>query len=130
MKRILAPFLFALTFSVMFSSTSYAGWTKVQEWYGDVFYVDFENIRKNDGYLYYWQLIDRIKPSSFGELSVKNLYEVDCNIPHRERSVAATYYTQPMGRGNPNTTDNNTREWATYPPDAPGGKILELVCSR
>ena len=42
---------------------------------------------------------DRIKPTSFGDLSTKRLYEVDCNIPHRERSVAATYHTQPMGRG-------------------------------
>ena len=116
---------------MMFSSTSYAEWTEIGENVsGATFYVDFENIRKNDSYLYYWQLLDRIKPTEFGDLSTKRLYEVDCNIPRRERSVAATYHTQPMGRGNPSTTDNQTGGWDRYPPSSSGAIIIELVCSR
>jgi hypothetical protein len=53
MKRILAPILIALTFTVMFSSTSFSGWTKVTESVdGNTFYVDFERIRKHGGYVY------------------------------------------------------------------------------
>jgi len=115
----------------MLPSTSFAKWTEVSTTVdGDTFYIDFETIRKNDSYFYYWQLLDRIKPTSFGDLSTKRLYEVDCNIPHRERSVAATYHTQPMGRGNPSTTDNSTSEWYYYAPDSSGKIAIELVCSR
>ena len=129
MKSLLT--ILTLLFTLMFSSTSFAGWTKVSENVsGNIFYVDFENIRKNDSYLYYWQLLDRIKPTSYGDLSTKRLFEVDCNIPHRERSVAATYHTQPMGRGNPSTTDNTPSEWYRYPPNSSGAIIIELVCGR
>ena len=56
--------ILALTFSVMFSSTSFAGWTKVAENVsGDTFYVDFERIRKHGGYVYYWRLSDLLKPN-------------------------------------------------------------------
>ena len=120
-----------LVLSLMFSSTSFGGWTKVSESVdGHVFYVDFENIRKSESYSYYWQLLDRIRPTQFGDLSTKRLYEVDCNIPYRERSVAATYHTQPMGRGNPSTTDNTPTEWYRYSPNSSGAIIIELVCGR
>ena len=45
MKRTLT--IFTLVFTVMFSSASFAGWTKVAESVkGNTFYVDFERIRK------------------------------------------------------------------------------------
>ena len=63
MKRILAPILLALTFSVVFSSTSFAGWTKVSKNVnGTTFYVDFERTRKHDGYVYLWTLNGLLKP--------------------------------------------------------------------
>ena len=46
--------LLALTFYVMFSSTSFADWKRVTETVdGETFYVDFEGIRKHGGYVYY-----------------------------------------------------------------------------
>ena len=127
MKTLLT--IFTLLFTVMFSSISFAGWTKMSETTEATFYVDVENIKKNDSYLYYWQLLDRIKPTSFGDLSTQRLYEVDCNIHRKERSIAATYHTQPMGRGNPSTTDNSTGEWYFYSPNSSGASIIDLVCS-
>ena len=42
-----------LTFTVMFPSPSFAEWKKVEEnMGGDTFYVDFDRIRKHDGYVY------------------------------------------------------------------------------
>ena len=99
----------------MFSSPSFADWERVTgNVSGDVFYVDFERIKKNRGYVYSWGLLDRLKPTRHGDLSSKSLYEVDCNIPIKKRSIARTYYTQQMGVGVPSTTDNGTTEWR-YP---------------
>ena len=44
---------------MLLSAPSYAKWTKVGEnVYGSTFYVDFERIRKGDGYVYFWGLND------------------------------------------------------------------------
>ena len=66
--------IFTLLFStLMFSTPSYAEWTKVgSNVEGDVFYVDFDRIRKHEGYVYFWELIDYLKPTKFGDLSNKN----------------------------------------------------------
>ena len=79
MKMKSLTLFIALTFSVMFSSSSYAEWTKVDEnASGDVFYVDFETIRKHDGYVYWWELGDYLKPDKFGDLSSKGYHQGDC----------------------------------------------------
>ena len=53
--RKLTVLLTTLVFSLtMFASRSYAEWTKVGEIPdGTTFYVDFERIRKHDGYVYF-----------------------------------------------------------------------------
>ena len=55
-------FIFVVLLYVMFSFNSFAGWTKVgKNTRGDAFYVDYERIRKVDGYVYYWELTDFVK---------------------------------------------------------------------
>ena len=49
MKKL--ALLATLIFSVMFPSASYAEWTKVSSEGGITAYVDFERIRKVDGYI-------------------------------------------------------------------------------
>ena len=61
MKTLLT--IFTLAFTLMFSSTSFAEWTKVNKSViGNTYYVDFERIKKHDGYIYYWEVIDFLKP--------------------------------------------------------------------
>ena len=63
--------------TVMFSSPSYAKWTKVSENVdGDILYVDFERIRKHGGYVYYWRLRDGLKPSPVGLCPPKYISKV------------------------------------------------------
>ena len=79
MKKLLL--IFTLLFStVMFSSPSFAKWMKVGESVDiNTFYVDFERIRKHDGYVYYWMLVNLLKPQS-GDLSIKYYRQVDCQL--------------------------------------------------
>jgi hypothetical protein len=110
MKHFLAPILLALTFSVMFSSTSFAGWTKVRETVeGDTYYVDFERIRKHGGYVYYWMLSDYLKPTKFGDLSSKVYYQGDCKL-FRTMRLSSSYHIQPMGEGTPSAVSNKPKK--------------------
>ena len=46
----------------MFSSTSFADWTKVDESEIGNHYVDFDKIRKYDGFVYFWTLFAAFSP--------------------------------------------------------------------
>jgi hypothetical protein len=121
----------ALTFStVMFSSSSYAGWTKVSESaIGDTFYVDYERIRKHDGYVYYWRLSDYLKPSPNGRLSSKTYNQGDCKL-FRYKTLSWSFHNEPMGGGTGDTDNNPDKEWNYPPPNSSNEEILKQVCNR
>jgi hypothetical protein len=120
----------ALTFSVMFSSSSYAGWTKVGENEdGDTYYVDFERIRKVDGYVYYWDLTDYLKPTSNGRLSAKTYNQGDCEL-FRYKYLSYSFHKEPMGGGTGDTDTVPDKEWRYPPPNSVDETILKSVCNR
>jgi len=130
MKKTL--FIFTLTFSAMFLSPSYAGWTEVvKDGKGNTFYVDFERMRKVDGQVYWWQLADYLKPDQGGDLSVKVYAQGDCKL-FRLKSLSFSYHKEPMGEGiglieEPNEKFKN---WLYPPPDTSVENILKSVCNR
>ena len=141
MKRILAPILIALTFTVMFSSTSFAGWKKVTDelqtikyaefvWKSVLtFYVDFERIRKSDGYIYWWTIMEREKaPLGTNELSFQSYAQGDCKI-FRYKFLQYVAYEERMGRGRGrNITDKNP-EWIYPTPNSSNETVLKSVCA-
>ena len=121
----------SLVFTVTLSSPSYAKWTKVGESVsGDIYYVDFERIRKHDGYVYFWVLENLLKPDKYGDLSVKTYYQSDCKL-FRHKRVTASYHTQPMGEGTPSASGASKNQQWDYPsPNSIGETVLKSVCSR
>ncbi len=114
---------------MMFSSTSFAGWTKVSEnVIGTNYYVDFERMRKHDGFVYYWRLDDYLKPSKYGILSAKVYNQGDCKL-FRFMSLSFSHHKEPMGGG---TGDVNTQkqDWVYPSPNSSNEIILKSVCSR
>ena len=130
--RKLTLILTTLIFSVMFSSTSFAEWKKMGESVesGTTFYVDFERIRKHDGYVYFWMLSDYLKPKH-GDLSVKMYNQGDCKL-FRYKSLSYSYYKEPMGRGTGDVSEpvKSMQGWKYPSPDSSGETVLKLVCSR
>jgi hypothetical protein len=126
MRKILVPL-----FSLMMSFNAYGEWTLVAEGESDdnilTFYVDFDSI-KIKGNVYYWELVDKLKPDQYGDLSLKSLFEVNCNAPRKRRVLSALYYTESMGRGSTSTNDNQTRPWTYSPPDSVGAATLNSAC--
>ena len=130
MKRILAPTLIALTFTVMFSSTSFAGWTKVVENdNGSTFYVDFERIRKHGGYVYFWTLRDGLKPNEHGNFSGKNYNQGDCSL-FRYKRLVYVLHKLPMGSDVGEVHESPNKGWRYPTPNSVNEVMLQEVCSR
>ena len=126
--KIITIFL-ALTFSVMFSSSSYAGWTEVIESVsGDTFYVDFERIRKVDGYVYFWKLGDYLKPTTLGALSNKVYYQGDCKL-FRYKTLSVSFHKEPMGKDFVISNDLEDPKWGYPPPNSSTETVLQSVCA-
>ena len=99
---------------------------------GNTFYVDFERIRKVDGYVYYWDLSDYLKPIKYGILSAKVYRKVDCKL-FRFKDLIFSFHKEPMGRGSQESDYDNsprTPEWRYPSPNSSGESILKSVCSR
>ena len=128
MKTLLT--IFTLVFTVMFSSTSFAEWTKTTENVNKtVFYVDFERIRKHDGYVYYWTLVDYLKPDKDGDWSEKNYIQVDCKL-FRFKILSGSFHKEPMGRGTPETVTPKNPQWEYPSPNSVHESHTESVCNR
>ena len=126
MKTLLT--IFTLTFTLMFSSTSFAEWTKVVRNLKGTSYVDFERIRKVDGFVLYWELIDFLNPDPDGGFSYKIYYKGDCKL-FRHKRLYYSYHKEQMGGG---TGESFTPpdKWLYPPPDSTNEVTLKSVCSR
>jgi len=127
MKKLILILLFS---TVMFSSTSYALWAGVGESETGTFYLDYERIRKHDGYVYYWNLTDYKKAHASGIWSSKVYYQGDCKL-FRIKRLSSSYHTQLGGDGTSDITHNvPDKEW-TYPsPNSADEVILKEVCNQ
>jgi len=97
---------------------------------GDTFYVDFDRIRKHDGYVYYWVLTDYLKPTH-GDLSGTVYQQGDCKL-FRYKVLSASFYKQPMGRGSGDVSEPSKKfqGWRYPSPNKVDESILKSVCSN
>lgn len=122
--------IFTLLFTVMFSSTSFADWTKVTEDVdGTTYYVDFERIRKHGGYVYNWMLLDFLKPDTGGHLSSRVYQQIDCGIL-RGRGLSWTYHKVPMGGSITDPITPEQPKWVYPVPKTAVEIVLKTACSR
>ena len=131
MKKLLLTFTILFS-TLMISTPSYGEWTEVSEnKSGDTFYVDFERIRKHDGYVYYWKLADFLKPLVGGYLSMKMYYQGDCKV-FRQKSLSGSFHKEPMGGGTGHVVEPGAkRKGWNYPPrNSSNETILKRVCSQ
>ena len=84
----------------LFSINGFAvNWKKLSEnKSGSSFYVDVENIKKHNGFVYYWILIDYLKSTKIGTSSDISEYKVNC-VDERQTWLSNTFYSQPMAKG-------------------------------
>ena len=129
MKKLLL--IFTLLFSVMFSTTSFAEWSKIGNTNIYTIYVDFERIRKHDGYVYWWDLINMLKPYKDGNFSYKAYMQGDCKV-FGTKTLREIYYKQPMGegKGTEQILTEYQKNWIYPAPGTIGETELKTVCSH
>ena len=91
-------------------------------------YLDFDIIRKHDGLVYYWYLIDYLRPDTDGDLSYKNYKQGDCKL-FRFKWLSGSFHKEPMGGGT-GVVDNDPNKWTYPPPNSVSEVILKQVCNR
>ena len=128
MKNILTISTFV--FSVIFSSASFAEWTKVTSSVkGDTFYVDYKRIRQHDGYVSYWMLSDFLVPTKWGDFSTETYKQGDCKS-FRFRNLRFIQYKHKMGQGLGDVYIPKNIKWNYPRPDSLNESILKIVCKH
>ena len=115
----------------MFSSPSFAKWTSVgKDMKGNTYYVDFDRIRKHDGYVYFWDMTDNLIPRD-SILSASSYMQGDCKL-FRTKNLSFSFYKQPMGRGPANVMKpvKEVQGWRYPLPNTASEIILKSVCSH
>ena len=122
-------FLFTILFlTEILSAPSYAEWTRVGENVsGNIFYVDFEKIKKQGGYVYWWSLLNFVKPLDGKYLSHKVHTQGDCALS-RFLTLSSHLHSEPMGRGS-NDALKPPEMWRYPSPNSVNRTILKSVCS-
>ena len=125
MKTILFSIL------LLFSINGFAfNWKKVAEGAknGDSNYIDVDNIRKHNGLVYYWQLVDKLEPLDGGVNAYIDKWKVDCGEEKRTW-LNTTDYSQPMGKGR--ITDEFTSNKILYPkPNSVEYEHMKFACNN
>ena len=97
---------------------------------GDTYYVDLERIKKVDGYVFYWNLHNYLKPIKYEYRSYIFYNQGDCRS-FRFKILNSSFYKEQMGGGTPYSTSNKPDSEWTYPPTiSVNDSILKQVCSR
>ncbi len=95
---------------------------------GTIFYIDLEKIRKHDGYVYYWELVDYLKPIN-GVWSAKVYKQGNCK-QFRFKFLSFSFYKDPMGNGTADTSNAIDKNWIYPPPISSAETVLKTVCSQ
>ena len=113
-------------FFLIISSYSYpskSDWEKVV--YTDVgtLYIDFDRIRKVDGFIYYWVLMNFEKEKR----SFLIYTQSDCKVFKLKR-ISWTTYKGTMGKGESYEKDTSKRKWEFPLPNSILEKELKSIC--
>ena len=110
-----------------------AKWQYVtQNTIGTEYYIENSSIKKNNGYVYYWVIANYLKPSKTGDLSSKSLEQLDCNVPRKQKTLSAIFYTGPMGTENSVQIPPemmNKQDWRYFDPNSSMTTVIDYVCS-
>ena len=116
------PFIFTV---FVFSSAFAVDWQKVDELDGKSFYVDIANIKKQDEFVYYSELID-FKEAIYGALSRISTFKANC-ATLEQANISITSYTGQMGKY---IVINEAKNDGTRFIEDSQSSTLKFVCAR
>jgi hypothetical protein len=109
-----------------------ANWVEIMaDKNGNTEYLAYDLISEHDAFVYYWILIDFIKPTKWGDLSAKSYYQGDCS-KFGSRVLKYIFHKQAMGKGQESVEDAVDPKWhyPRQPPKSLAGFTLRRVCNH
>jgi len=128
MKTKLLTICLFLFFSLTFSPPSHAEWKLIGHHLGvsDI-YIDFERVRKKNGYYFVWVLYDH-KFSKKDFSSIITLEKLDCKS-RRTKRLDGTLFSGRMGTGRViYSEDSSENKWEYSIPNSTGDRVLIEIC--
>jgi len=130
MKKLIFIFLIFAT-SSLHAEWKYISTSKDS---GEKFYIDTKTLKKVDGYIYFWNLIELPKAVEFSETdSIKSMQtynQVDCKFP-KSMAVSRYIFDGSMGNGkliSAPMPDYILNTWEYPPPESSFSQMLTYVC--
>ena len=128
MKKLTILLVIISTF--LFSNTSWGEWELGSvSLKGDKFYYDKDRVRKNGKYIYFWFLIDSLKPLERGNFSLTRYLQLDCSIS-RYKSLKEITYKKSMGEGEMTSDFTPPNEWKYPKPESISEFVSNKVCKE
>ena len=120
--------LLVLLISILISFNSYGEWTRYGEnTDNDTMYIDYSKIKDNKEFVYFWEMIDNLEPSSTGRMSSKAYIQSNCKTT-QSKYLTFIFYNQSMGEGEGDPYTPDDEEWFYPPPESILYDIVESVC--
>ena len=118
--------LLLLTFLCFSTNAFSADWKKVSENdNGDSFYIDINNIKKSDEFIFYWELID-LKEPIYGALSSIRNFKANCT-EGTKAMLSTSSYTGQMGKY---ILINEAKYNGTKFSDASKSTVMKFACGN
>ena len=113
---------------LLFATPSFADWDLVATAEDDSVsnYIDLDQIRKEGGFVHFWELMDLKKPDQDGDLSYVTFIMGDCES-FQLMNLTMYYYKKNMGEGK-SSGRGETTEWVSPEADTLYGFILKKAC--
>ena len=126
--------LLATLLSILCSGPAYAEWVVVgaNDDETTVIFVDPNTIRHKGDIVKWWELWDLKTMDTregFSYLSAKKQVEYDC-VEERSRTLAITYFSGHMGRGEAVENSSNGDKWSPVVPESIGQTLWNAACLK
>ena len=128
MKKL--TILLVIIFTFLFSTTCWGDWSFVSiNSDGDKFYYEKEGVKKSGKFLYFWLLLDTIKPTENGDLSYTAYIQLHCIIM-RNKMLKLHSYNKSMGKGEITSSTTPEDEWEYPPPGTTFNIAFNEICGE
>jgi len=112
-------------------NSALAEWVKVVSGKSDTVYADPSSIRKKDGNVKMWHLLDYNSAQQIDGLSsvmsMKRRAEFDCKKP-QYRFLYSIYYSKNMGAGDGVARVSNSNKWEPLPLITSAEELRKIAC--
>jgi len=115
---------------MLFSYSSFGNWILVDtQKNGDQYYYDNINIRKDNGYIYFWRLVSIKTPTKEGIQSGAFYRQGDCSI-FRLKNLFFVGYSGPVATGEILLREKENKDWEYPQPKSVDDNIMKIICSK